>query len=304
MKKAILVIMAAGMGSRYGGLKQLDPIDNEGNLIIDYSIFDAIKAGFSKVIFIIKEENYELFKEKIGDKVSKYIEVEYAFQKLDNLPNGFEVDKERVKPLGTGHAVLSCADKIDAPFAVINADDFYGADSFKKLYEFISTSSDDELYRFSMVGYKLFNTITENGYVSRGVCTTDENGFLTNIVERTQIEKINGKTCYTIEGEQFEIDENSIVSMNFWGFSQGFIKELEQKFIGFLQNELPKNPLKAEFFLPFVVNELIGENKATAKVLETSSKWYGVTYKEDKPNVVAAIEKMKQNGTYPLKLWE
>lgn len=303
MQKPTLVIMAAGMGSRYGGLKQIEPIGPNGEIIMDYSIFDAVNAGFEKVVFIIKDEIEGIFKEKIGKKIEKQIKTEYAYQRIDNLPMGFSVPKGRVKPWGTGHAVLSCKGIVNEPFAVINADDYYGKESFKLLYDFLITPQNDNKNEYCMAGYIIENTLTENGYVARGVCKDDENGYLVDIVERTHIESINGETKFTDDGENWTtIPENSIVSMNCWGFTPNMIDELEKRFSKFLENS-KDNILKAEYFLPFVVDELIKEEKMDVKVLKTSDKWYGVTYKQDKEKVVNAIRQMLNQGKYPERLW-
>lgn len=302
MKQPVLVVMAAGMGSRYGGLKQIDPVDKEGHIIMDFSVYDAVKAGFKKVIFIIKKENEADFKAAIGDRLSKHLDVTYVFQDLKNLPEGYEVPEGRVKPWGTGHAVLSCIDEIDGPFAVINADDYYGANAFRMAYDFLTQNQDEDgIYRYMMVGYKLENTLTENGHVARGVCVTDEEGYLQKIHERTHIERHEGSVAYTEdEGKTWTaLPQDSTVSMNMWGFSESILKELKARFPKFLEENLPVNPMKCEYFLPFVVDELLGENKATVKVLKSMDKWYGVTYKEDKPVVVAAIQRMKDEGLYP-----
>ena len=302
MKQPVLVVMAAGMGSRYGGLKQIDPVDKEGHIIMDFSVYDAVKAGFKKVIFIIKKENEADFKAAIGDRLSKHLDVTYVFQDLKNLPEGYEVPEGRVKPWGTGHAVLSCIDEINGPFAVINADDYYGANAFRMAYDFLTQNQDEDgIYRYMMVGYKLENTLTENGHVARGVCVTDEEGHLQKIHERTHIERHEGSVAYTEdEGKTWTaLPQDSTVSMNMWGFSESILKELKAKFPKFLEENLPVNPMKCEYFLPFVVDELLGENKATVKVLKSMDKWYGVTYKEDKPVVVAAIQRMKDEGLYP-----
>ena len=307
MKKPVLVVMAAGMGSRYGGLKQIDPIDKEGHIIMDFSIYDAVRAGFEKVVFIIKRENEQAFREAIGDRLSKQIEVAYVFQELDNIPEGYAVPEGRVKPWGTGHAVVSCIDEIDGPFAVINADDYYGVHAFKMAYDFLTADQkEDDIYHYMMVGYRLENTLTENGHVARGVCVTDEEGHLIKINERTHIEKHDGGTAYTEDDGQTwtMLPEGSIVSMNMWGFQKSLMEELKKGFPEFLKENLDKNPLKCEYFLPFVVDELLGEKKATVKVLKSMDKWYGVTYKEDKPVVVSAIQKLKDDGLYPQKLWE
>ena len=306
MKKPVLVIMAAGMGSRYGGLKQLDPVDNDGHIIMDFSIYDAKRAGFEKVVFIIKEEIDKEFKERIGNRLSKIMDVEYVYQKLDNLPEGYEVPEERVKPFGTGHAILSCLGTVDGPFAVINADDYYGAHAFKVIYDYLANNEDDDKYRYAMVGYHLKNTLTENGSVSRGICNTDSEGHLNGITERTYIVKTSDGTAYSEdEGKTFtDVDPDSIVSLNMFGFTASMLKELDGRFPAFLDKGLKENPLKCEYFLPAVVSTLIGEEKATVKVLKSADKWYGITYKEDKPGIVAAIQGMKDSGLYPQHLWD
>ncbi len=305
MNKPVLVIMAAGMGSRYGGLKQIDPIDEQGHIIMDFSIFDAKRAGFEKVVFIIKRENENDFREAIGNRIEKVMEVEYVFQDIQNIPGGFAVPEGRVKPWGTAHAVLSAIDVIDGPFAVINADDYYGRDAFQKIYDYLSTHQDDEKYRYTMVGYQLGNTLTENGHVSRGVCELNENGELLSVTERTHIVKTETGAAYTEDdGATWnEISENSIVSMNMWGFSASFLQEVKKGFVAFLEENLVNNPMKCEYYLPTVVSKLLEADKATVAVLTSVDKWYGVTYKEDKPFVVAAIKNMKKSGLYPEKLW-
>ena len=307
MKKPVLVIMAAGMGSRYGGLKQIDPIDGDGHIIMDFSVYDAVRAGFEKAIFIIKRENEQAFREAIGDRLSRFIQVSYVFQELDNIPEGFAVPEGRVKPWGTGHAVLSCIDEIDGPFVVINADDYYGVRAFQMAYDFLTDpKAEDTAGRYMMVGYRLENTLTENGYVSRGVCVTDDEGYLRGINERTHIEKRGDGAAYTEdEGASWtELPADAAVSMNMWGFSADILEELKKRFVVFLEENLEKNPLKCEFFLPFVVDELLEEKKATVKVLKSADKWYGVTYKEDKPMVMAAVQNLKDQGLYPQKLWQ
>jgi len=305
MTKPVLVIMAAGMGSRYGGLKQIDPVDKEGNIIIDFSIYDAVKAGFEKVIFIIKKENEEDFRSVIGENLDGNVEVVFAYQDLHNLPEGFEVPEGRVKPWGTAHAVLSAYDYIDGPFAVINADDYYGRDAFVKIFDFLSNNKDDEKYRYCMVGYRLFNTVTDNGHVSRGVCQLDQDGYLVAINEKTHIEKFGDSIKYTEDdGKTWNtLDENTIVSMNMWGFTRSILEEIKDNFTEFLEKGLEENPLKCEYFLPFVVDSLLEEGKATVTVLNSEEKWYGVTYKEDKEDVMQAIQKMKDQAKYPQALW-
>lgn len=306
MKKPVLVIMAAGMGSRYGGLKQIDPIDKQGHIIMDFSIYDAIHAGFEKVIFIIKKENEADFKASIGDRMEKQVAVEYVFQDLNNLPQGYKVPDGRVKPFGTGHAILSCIDVIDGPFAVINADDYYGKHAYQMIYQYLSEHEDDEKYRYAMVGYILENTLTENGHVARGVCVTDENHHLIAIHERTHIEKRDGRTQYTEDdGKTWEtIPQGSTVSMNMWGFTNSMLGELKKRFTKFLDENLEKNPMKCEYFLPSVVGELLAEDKASVEVLKSQDRWYGVTYKEDKAFVVNAIQGLKDQGLYPEELWK
>ena len=306
MEKPVLVVMAAGMGSRYGGLKQMDPMDDYGHVILDFSVYDAMLAGFEKVIFIIKKENEALFRQRIGDRMSKKIKVEYAYQELHNLPEGFEVPAGREKPFGTGHAVLSCKDKVHGPFAVINADDFYGRGAFQMIYDYLDSNEEKDMYQFAMVGYLLKNTLTENGHVARGVCQVDDQGFLTDIHESTRIEKHGVSPAYTEDvGKTWEkLPDGTIVSMNLWGFSAGMMGELEKGFPVFLQDNLKKNPLKCEFFLPFAVEELMEEGKAKVKVLKSEDRWYGVTYQEDKGIVMQAISDFKKKGVYPCQLWE
>ena len=305
MNKPTLIIMAAGMGSRYGGLKQIDPVDEQGHIIMDFSIYDAVRAGFQKVIFVIKKEIEADFKERIGNRISKLIDVEYVYQNLE-LPEGFTVPDGRVKPFGTAHAVLCALPYVDGPFAVINADDYYGSKAYQLIYDYLTTHPDDVTYRYAMVGYILENTLTENGHVARGVCVTDDNGVLQTIHERTHIEKRGNITAYTEDdGATWnEIPEGSIVSMNMWGFQKSLMEELKKGFPEFLKKNLDTNPLKCEYFLPFAVDDLIQEGKATVQVLKTEDKWYGVTYKEDKAFVVKAIQALKDSGLYPQKLWE
>ena len=295
-----LVIMAAGIGSRFGGLKQLAPVGKNGEPIIKFSLYDAMEAGFKKVVFIIKKEIDADFRTLIGDPVSRHMEIEYVYQELDKLPPGFAIPEGRVKPWGTGHAVLCAKDVLDGPFAVINADDYYGKDAFRVIYNRLLTQRDDELYRFSMVGYLIENTLTEHGSVTRGVCQTD-GGFLTAIDERLRIEKHGNLIEYTEDdGKTWtKIEPGTIVSMNLWGFTQGILSELETGFPAFLRHALKENPLKGEYLLPRIVNDLVRDNKATVEVLHSKDKWYGITYKEDLPAVAAAIQAMQEEGKYP-----
>lgn len=301
MKKPVLVIMAAGMGSRYGGLKQIDPVDEKGRIIMDFSIYDAKRAGFEKVIFIIKKEQEDLFREAVGDRVSEYMEVAYAYQEINNIPAGFEVPEGRVKPWGTAHAVYSCKDMIDGPFAVINADDYYGREAFQLIYDYLESHEDDDKFRYTMVGYKLCNTVTENGYVSRGVCEMNEAGELIGIQERTRIEHHEDGIAFTEDdgATWTHLDDDTTVSMNMWGFSRSILDEIEKGFPAFLEKGLKENPMKCEYYLPGVVSDLLGEDRATVAVLKSADKWYGVTYKEDKPVVMEAIRKMEEEGLYP-----
>ena len=305
MNKPVLVILAAGMGSRYGGLKQIDPVDAQGHKIIDFSIYDAVRAGFGKVVFIIKKENEKDFRECVGDAVSKHIEVEYVYQELTRVPEGFEIPEGRIKPWGTAHAILCCKDVVDQPFAVINADDYYGKDAYKELYNFLTTHEDDDKYRYAMVGYELGNTLTENGSVARGVCTADENGYLKEIVERTKIVKTENAAAFTEDDGQTwnELALDVPVSMNMWAFSPSILKELDVAINDFFANNVAGNPLKAECFLPIEVDKLLKAGKATVEVLHSSDKWFGVTYKEDKPFVMESIARLKAEGVYPEVLW-
>lgn len=306
MKKPVLVIMAAGMGSRYGGLKQIDPVDEEGHIIMDFSIYDAKRAGFEKVVFIIKRENEDDFKEAVGRRIEKVMKVAYVFQELSNIPDGFEIPQGRIKPWGTAHAVLSAIDEIDGPFAVINADDYYGRHAFQAIYDYLTTHEDDEKYRYTMVGYRLKNTVTDNGHVARGVCGLNADKELVNVTERTRIEKRNGGIEYSEnDGKTWtKIDGDTLVSMNMWGFTHSILEEIRDGFPAFLESGLKENPLKCEYFLPAVVSTLLEEGRATVKVLESEDKWYGVTYKEDKLVVVAAVQELKDKGLYPQRLWE
>lgn len=305
MEKPVLVVMAAGMGSRYGGMKQIDPVGPSGQVIIDYSLYDARRAGFETVIFVIKHEIEDAFKAAIGDRVSKVMKVEYAFQQLEELPDGFAVPEGRAKPWGTCHAVLAAKHLIHGPFAVINADDYYGPEAFQVIYDYLSTHQDGEVYDYCMVSYLLKNTVSENGSVARGVCEANPDGTLAAVTERTCIETYPGGIHFTENGGDTwqDLAPDTPVSMNLWGFGQSFLEEAEARFAGWLSENLPKNPLKCEYFLPLVVSELLAEGKATVKLLHSTDKWYGVTYREDKPVVVNAIAQKITDGLYPADLW-
>lgn len=298
-----LVIMAAGMGSRFGGLKQVEPVGPNGEFILDYSIYDAIKAGYKKVVFIIKEENYDLFRETIGKRIEKKIKVEYAFQKIEDVPDSVKVPQTRVKPWGTSHAILSAKNYVDEPFTIINADDFYGYDPYIKIKNFFDNNSDENTY--AMIGYKTINTMSKNGSVKRGVCSKNENNMLNNLIESLIENKGNKIIATSLEDENnsFEIKEDTLVSMNFFGFNPSIFKYLQDEMIEFFEKH--KNDLdKCEFLIPTSVFKRINEGKIEVKVLDTNEKWYGVTYKEDKKELVNAINKMIEEGKYPKNLWD
>src|SRR5690554_263726 len=299
--KPTLFVLAAGMGSRYGGLKQLDGLGPGGETIMDYSIYDAVNAGFGKLVFVIRKSFEEAFREKIVKKYEKRIPVELVFQELDMLPDGFTPHPERVKPWGTNHAVMMGKEVIHEPFAVINADDFYGRESFKVLADFLTTLQESE-NKYCMVGYRVGNTLSESGTVARGVCETDTNGNLTGVVERTQVMRVDGKVSYKDENDHWvAIDDHTPVSMNMWGFTPDYFSYSDESFVTFL-NENADN-LKAEFFIPLLVNQLIQKGTATVKVLDTPSKWFGVTYADDRPEVVAKLKNLADSGVYPSPLW-
>ena len=307
MNKPVLVVLAAGMGSRYGGLKQIDPVGTQGEAILDYSLYDAHRAGFQTAVIIIKEAIKKDFMETVGKRLERCpMEIRYAYQELNKVPEGFTVPEGRTKPWGTSHAVLCARDQIgDAPFGVINADDYYGPEAFQRLYDFLVASKDSRPYEFCMIGYRLGNTVTDNGSVARGVCQTDGEGNLTSIVERTRIEKYAGGIHFTADdGKTWEdVPGDTPVSMNMWGFTQGFVEEIAQRFPEFLRNEVVENPAKAEFYLPMTVGQLLREGAVRVKVLPTGDRWYGVTYAEDKPMVVAALKGLTDQSLYPDGLW-
>lgn len=303
MKDKTLLILAAGMGSRFGGLKQIAPLGPNGEFIIDYSVYDAIKAGFNKIVFLIKEENYDVFKETIGKRVDPYINVEYCFQKNDNIPEGYSVPEDRVKPLGTAHAILCCKDKINEPFAIINADDFYGRDAYLKAAGFLESMNDEKPYKYGLVSYLVKNTLTENGSVKRGVCEV-KNGKLTKITESV-IEKVDDKLIATpLSGkEPFEVLPTDKVSMNLMLFSPSIFSYIEEKFPEFFDKN-KDNLEKCEYLIPDVLFETIEEGYATVEVLETTAAWYGVTYKEDADAVKKSLKDLVDSGEYPNNLWE
>lgn len=297
MQQPTLVILAAGMGSRFGGLKQITAVDDHGHAIIDFSLYDAYRAGFRKVVFIIKHEIEEDFKNAIGRRMEKYFDVKYVFQQLDILPEGYSVPEGRVKPWGTGHAVMCCAGVVDGPFAVINADDFYGPSAYSTLYDFLKEDRAENEH--AMVAYELRKTVTENGSVARGICSV-ENGYLTDVVERTHIEKRGDDAAFTEDGVNFvPVSGDVPVSMNFWGFGKSMLRELQDRFPAWLDENLPKNPLKCEYFLPFVANSIIKEGLGSVRILNCHETWHGITYKEDMDSVVNYLAELGRQGVYP-----
>ena len=305
--KPVLVVMAAGMGSRYGGLKQIDPVGSCGEAILDYSLFDAHEAGFETAVIIIKEAIKKDFMDTVGKRLEKCpMEIRYAYQELHKIPAGCTIPDERVKPWGTSHAVLCAKEEIgDAPFAVINSDDYYGKDAFKVIFDYLSNAKQGDVLDCCMVGYLLKNTVTDNGSVARGVCGVDGEGYLAQINERTRIEKRDGGIYYTEDGESWVfLEDDTIVSMNMWGLAPGFLDMVEGEFPEFLETQVPGNPLKAEFLLPRSVDKQLKAGKLTVKVLTSRDKWYGVTYAADKPVVVAALAEKTREGAYPDGLWK
>ncbi len=303
--KPTLIVLAAGIGSRFGGLKQMEPVGPHGESIIDYSVFDAVRAGFARVVFVINHKIESDFREMVGKKAEKLVDVEYVFQEIDDLPEGFSVPEGRTKPWGTAHALYAARKAVKSPFAVINSDDYYGTHSLKTASDFLLTARDDSLYRYAMIGYKLENTLTENGHVSRGVCSIGSDGLLREVVEHVHIERKDGGVAFSEDsGTSWTmLPAGSIASMNLFCFTQSFMLELEKRFPSFLQSKAINDPLKSEYFLPGVVNQLLEEGLATVRVLETPDKWYGVTYREDKPSVQQALANMAQNGIYPENLF-
>jgi hypothetical protein len=306
-EKPVLVILAAGIGSRYGGLKQIDPVGEHGELIIDYSIYDAIKAGFRKVIFIITREIENDFMEVIGNRIAKRVETACAYQELDGLPAGYVLPANRVKPWGTAQALLAARSAVDAPFAVINADDFYGASAYRSIYDWLTVFAGTEKgkMQFAMVGYRIENTVSDYGKVTRGICEADGNGFLKSIIERASVEKTPTGARYSDDGGTWhDIPAGTLVSMNFWGLCQDFFKAAEDDFPAFLDENLPANPLKCEYLLPTEIGRQLQSGRSDVKVLESADMWYGLTYREDRPGVVDAVESMHRSGVYPKPLWK
>ena len=301
MKAPILVIMAAGMGSRFGGLKQMQPMDAQGHFLMDFSIYDALRAGFGKVVCIIKKEMEEDFEARIGKRVRPFIELRYVEQNINMLPEGYQVPEGRTKPWGTAHAVMCAIDELDAPFAVINADDFYGRAAFEAMGKFLKEEHAETEH--AMVGYMIENTLTENGTVSRGQCSVDENGYLTGVVERTTIERKGETIYYTENGTDYPMPDGTVVSMNMWGFQEKLKERFRADFVKFLDETMPNNPLKAEYFLPLIPNAVIAEGSGSVKVLRSDARWYGMTYQDDLPGVLDAIQNMKDAGEYPEYLW-
>ena len=306
MAQPVLVVMAAGMGSRYGGLKQIDPVGSHGEAILDYSIYDAYEAGFRTAVIIIKEAIREDFMQTVGKRLERSpMEIRYAYQELHDLPEGYSVPEGRTKPWGTSHAVLCAADAIgDAPCAVINADDYYGKSAFRVIYDYLEKAADGEKFDYCMVGYELGKTVTDNGTVARGICKIDAEGFLTDIRERTRIAKYPGGIHFTEDGETWEdLPKDVTVSMNFWGYTPSFLQQIRERFPAFLDRALEKDPLKSEFYLPGLISDLLTEGKASVRVLSSTDRWYGVTYAADKPAVVAALRQLAADGRYPDSLW-
>ena len=303
MNKPTLVVMAAGLGSRFGGCKQMTPVDPMGHVIMDYSIYDALRAGFGKIICVIKPEMEADFRAAIGDRIARRADVAYAYQTIDRLPEGFQVPEGRVKPWGTAHAVLCAADQIEGDFAAINADDYYGPSAFRAACDFLNAPRPENTH--AMVGYRIENTLTENGYVSRGVCEVDGDGLLRRITERVHIEPRNGGAAYIEEGEdEVFIPSGTPVSMNLWAFDHGILDEMQRRFVDFLRTKAVEKPLRAEYYLPSVPDALIREGKARVRALDTCERWYGVTYHQDLESVQAAMAKKRAEGVYPEKLWE
>ncbi len=300
--KPTLLVLAAGMGSRYGSLKQIDPVGPSGETIIDYSIYDAIRAGFGKVVFIIRKSFEQDFKDIFISKLQPHIPVEYVFQEIDRVPAGLAISAERTKPWGTAHAILMASDIILEPFAVINGDDFYGAGAFKTMADYLGSLTESQQTQYSLVGYQVGNTMSDHGTVSRGVCMADENGFLVSVTERTNIQYVNGGIAYQdADGTVAFLEPETLVSMNFWGFTPEYFKQTELLFTEFVKAN--SDSLKAEFYIPSAIDNLINRSEASVKVLRSDAKWFGVTYKEDKPLVIEKLAQLIKAGIYPAQLW-
>lgn len=302
-KEAILLVLAAGMGSRYGGLKQIDPLGPHGEILMDYSLYDAKRAGFKRVCFIIKEENREAFDQVIGERIAQHFEVSYAYQSLQDLPAGYKLDPERSKPLGTAHAVWAARSIIDAPFCVLNADDYYGPTAFKLVYDYLMHEVQPKEY--AMISYILDKTLSDHGHVARGVCAFNADGYLEEIVERTKIKRLVHGAAYTEDdgATWVQVDPESPVSMNFWGFHEDLMQLIDARFPRFLQEQLPKNPLKAEYLLPTLIGDLVRDGEVRVRKIESRDQWFGVTYREDRDYVVEALRRKIEEGLYPEKLW-
>ena len=303
MTKPTLLVLAAGMGSRYGSLKQIDPVGPSGETIIDYSIYDAARAGFGKVVFIIRKSFEQDFKDIFISKLQPHIPVEYVFQEIENIPADIGISPERTKPWGTAHAILMAKNVINEPFAVINGDDFYGAAAFQTMTDYLVSLTPDQQNQYSLVGYQVGNTMSENGTVSRGVCLADENKFLVSVTERTNIQYTDGGIAYTDgDGAFVFLKPETLVSMNFWGFTPEYFRQTESMFIDFLKANT--DSLKAEFYIPTAIDSLVSSGKAKVKVLQSDAKWFGVTYKEDKPLVIEKLAQLIKSGVYPSQLWK
>jgi dTDP-glucose pyrophosphorylase len=304
-KNPTLIVMAAGMGSRYGGLKQIDPVTDKGEIIIDFSLYDALMAGFEDVVFIIKKEMEEDVRALMDGGAGRSLNIRYAYQSIDDVPQGVTVPEGREKPWGTGHAILAARDLVDGSFAVINADDYYGPAAYQLMLEYLADAKDDDKLRYAMVGYTLSNTITEYGSVTRGVCRVDGDGYLADIDERYNVTRRGEGIAYEDEdGRWVDMPPGTTVSMNFWGFTESFMAELGGGLAGFFEEDVPRSPAKAEYLLPRIVGRLVAEGKASVKVMDSRDRWYGVTYKEDKEQVMSALQSLKDRGVYPDKLWK
>ena len=303
MTKPVLVVMAAGMGSRYGGLKQIEPVSEQGEIIIDFSLFDAMMAGFEEVVFIIKREIEEDVRARLDDGAGRHLNITYVYQELADLPPGYVLPEGRVKPWGTCHAVLAAKDAVSGNFCVINADDYYGAEAFQLMYDELEKAMDGAVHDYSMVGYKLVNTLTEHGHVTRGVCKLDDNGNLAGVDERFKIMWRDGAVEYEEDGAWHKVAPDATVSMNMWGFTPSLLQEIEDGFPAFLDAALKDDRIKAEYLLPMKIDELLKDGKAVVKVLPTEERWFGITYKEDKDQVTASVQSMKDRGLYPETLW-